>query len=55
MRRRLPVDELLEFDSRRVVKFMKHSIKQLRITGDRGIAGLEEFILLTRGPNSFDH
>jgi hypothetical protein len=40
MRRRLPVDELLEleFDSV-VVKFMKHSTKQLRINGNRGISG----------------
>lgn len=34
MRRRLPVDELLEFDSRSVVKFMKHFTKQLGMNGN---------------------
>lgn len=35
MRRRLPVDELLEFDS--VVKFMKHSTKLLGIGASAGL------------------
>jgi hypothetical protein len=37
--KRLSADELLDFDSRSVVKFMKHSTKQLGISGNRGISG----------------
>ena len=38
--RRLPIDELLEFDSRSLVKFMKHSTSSREPAGFGTSAGL---------------